>query len=57
LLLACRRRVCSRELLRSDEAPRQPTMTAVVADIDELSSAIAHATAPAFMLGAVAGFL
>jgi Protein of unknown function (DUF2721) len=30
---------------------------AVVADIDQLSSAIAHATASAFMLGAVAGFL
>jgi hypothetical protein len=30
---------------------------AVVADIDQLSSAISHATAPAFMLGAVAGLL
>ena len=30
---------------------------AVVADIDQLSAAISHATAPAFMLGAVAGFL
>ena len=30
---------------------------AVVADIDHLSLAITHATAPAFMLGAVAGFL
>ena len=30
---------------------------AVVADIDTLSSAISHATAPAFMLGAVAAFL
>ncbi len=30
---------------------------AVLADIDHLSSAITHATAPAFMLGAVAGFL
>jgi hypothetical protein len=30
---------------------------AVVGDIDHLSAAIAHATAPAFMLGAVAGFL
>jgi hypothetical protein len=30
---------------------------AVVPDIDHLSSAITHATAPAFMLGAVAGFL
>jgi len=30
---------------------------AVVADIDQLSTAISHATAPAFMLGAVAGFL
>ncbi len=30
---------------------------AVIADIDHLSSAITHATAPAFMLGAVAGFL
>jgi Protein of unknown function (DUF2721) len=29
---------------------------AVVADIDTLSAAISHATAPAFMLGAVAGF-
>ena len=28
-----------------------------VSSIDELSQAIAHATAPAFMLGAVAGFL
>jgi hypothetical protein len=30
---------------------------AVVADIDQLSTAISHATAPAFMLGAVAAFL
>lgn len=30
---------------------------AFVADIDHLSNAITHATAPAFMLGAVAGFL
>jgi hypothetical protein len=30
---------------------------ALVPDIDTLSSAISHATAPAFMLGAVAGFL
>ena len=30
---------------------------AVVPDIDHLSTAITHATAPAFMLGAVAGFL
>jgi hypothetical protein len=30
---------------------------AVVADIDHLSTAISHATAPAFMLGAVAAFL
>ncbi len=30
---------------------------AILADIDHLSSAITHATAPAFMLGAVAGFL
>jgi uncharacterized protein DUF2721 len=30
---------------------------AVVPDIDHLSEAITHATAPAFMLGAVAGFL
>ena len=30
---------------------------AVLADIDHLSSAITHATAPAFMLGPVAGFL
>jgi Protein of unknown function (DUF2721) len=30
---------------------------ALVPDIDHLSEAISHATAPAFMLGAVAGFL
>jgi hypothetical protein len=30
---------------------------AVVGDIDHISAAISHATAPAFMLGAVAGFL
>ncbi len=30
---------------------------AVVGDIDHLSTAISHATAPAFMLGAVAAFL
>jgi hypothetical protein len=30
---------------------------AVVGDIDHLSAVISHATAPAFMLGAVAGFL
>jgi hypothetical protein len=30
---------------------------AIVADIDHLSEAISHATAPAFMLGAVAAFL
>jgi Protein of unknown function (DUF2721) len=30
---------------------------ALVADIDHLSEAISHATAPAFMLGAVAAFL
>jgi hypothetical protein len=30
---------------------------ALVTDIDHLSTAISHATAPAFMLGAVAGFL
>ena len=30
---------------------------AIVGDIDHLSTAITHATAPAFMLGAVAGFL
>jgi len=30
---------------------------ALVPDIDHLSAAISHATAPAFMLGAVAGFL
>jgi hypothetical protein len=29
----------------------------VVTDIDHLSEAISHATAPAFMLGAVAAFL
>ena len=32
-------------------------MAPVVGDIDQLGSAISHATAPAFMLGAVAGFL
>jgi len=32
-------------------------MGPIVPDIDHLSSAISHATAPAFMLGAVAGFL
>ncbi len=30
---------------------------ALITDIDQLSAAISHATAPAFMLGAVAGFL
>ena len=30
---------------------------ALVTDIDQLSQAISHATAPAFLLGAVAGFL
>lgn len=30
---------------------------ALITDIDQLSQAISHATAPAFMLGAVAGFL
>jgi hypothetical protein len=30
---------------------------ALVTDIDHLSQAISHATAPAFMLGAVAAFL
>ena len=30
---------------------------ALIADIDHLSEAISHATAPAFMLGAVAAFL
>ena len=30
---------------------------ALVTDIDHLSEAISHATAPAFMLGAVAAFL
>jgi hypothetical protein len=30
---------------------------ALVTDIDHLSAGISHATAPAFMLGAVAGFL
>ena len=30
---------------------------ALVTDIDQLSTAISHATAPAFMLGAVAAFL
>jgi hypothetical protein len=33
------------------------TDLAIVNDIDHLSIAITHATAPAFMLGAVAGFL
>ncbi len=32
-------------------------MGSVVGGIDHLSNAISHATAPAFMLGAVAGFL
>ena len=32
-------------------------MAPVVGDIDELAVAISHATAPAFMLGAVAAFL
>jgi hypothetical protein len=32
-------------------------MGSVVGGIDHLSTAISHATAPAFMLGAVAGFL
>ena len=32
-------------------------MGPLVPDIDHLSNAISHATAPAFMLGAVAGFL
>ena len=31
--------------------------TVVVTDVDHLGSAISHATAPAFMLGAVAAFL
>jgi hypothetical protein len=30
---------------------------ALIADIDQLSTAISHATAPAFMLGAVAAYL
>ncbi len=39
--------------------PPQNTTDAMLqtVDIDHLSSAISHATAPAFMLGAVAGFL
>ena len=32
-------------------------MLGTVSDIDQLSEAISHATAPAFLLGAVAGFL
>jgi Protein of unknown function (DUF2721) len=36
---------------------REPPELALVTDIDHLSLAISHATAPAFMLGAVAGFL
>jgi hypothetical protein len=32
-------------------------MTPIAADIDQVSVAISHATAPAFMLGAVAAFL
>jgi Protein of unknown function (DUF2721) len=32
-------------------------MVPAVSDIDQLSAAISHAAAPAFMLGAVAGFL
>jgi Protein of unknown function (DUF2721) len=36
---------------------REPRELALVTDIDHLSLAISHATAPAFMLGAVAGFL
>jgi Protein of unknown function (DUF2721) len=35
----------------------EPPELALVTDIDHLSLAISHATAPAFMLGAVAGFL
>ena len=35
----------------------QTAMGSVVGGIDHLSNAISHATAPAFMLGAVAGFL
>ncbi len=31
--------------------------TVVVTDVDHLGSVISHATAPAFMLGAVAAFL
>jgi hypothetical protein len=36
---------------------RERPELALVTDIDHLSLAISHATAPAFMLGAVAGFL
>jgi hypothetical protein len=44
----------SRPLIATNVAE---THMAVVGDIDHLSTAISHATAPAFMLGAVAGFL
>jgi hypothetical protein len=42
-----------------DRAPSKEGTSelALVPDIDYLSAAISHATAPAFMLGAVAGFL
>jgi hypothetical protein len=44
----------SRPLIATNVAE---THMAVVGDIDHLSTAISRATAPAFMLGAVAGFL
>jgi hypothetical protein len=44
------------EALAAGVFPGQERM-AVVGDIDHLSAAISHATAPAFMLGAVAAFL
>ena len=39
------------------ERARKMPVLGTVSDIDQLSEAISHATAPAFMLGAVAGFL
>ena len=45
---------------RAERSVRRPFWSAglaLVADIDHLSEAISHATAPAFMLGAVAAFL
>lgn len=45
--------------MRQSERSRQRWHAdlALITDIDQLSQAIGHATAPAFMLGAVAGFL